>query len=174
LTYLVVHAKLMGMYLRTTQRKNRDSGEVVYYQLAHNVRHPKTGSTVAHVIHTFGRAAQLKREGLVRLCRSSGRGCGLAVGEGGSEGVSELPRAAERRCLAEDVRLVGSHRLGLVWVVEALWERLAVGPTWREVMGGGGGARTGAFGNDGQPPVCSAIQAWGGGALARDGLPSRQ
>jgi transposase len=127
----------MGMYLRTTRRKNRDGSEVVYYQLAHNVRHPTTGNTVAHVIHTFGRADQLKREGLVRLCRSIGRVCGLEVGEGGSEGVSEIPRAAETRCLAEDVRLVGSRRLGLVWVVEALWERLAIGPTLRQVVGGG-------------------------------------
>jgi hypothetical protein len=51
----------MGMYLRTTKRKNRDGSEVVYYQLAHNVRHPKTSNTVAHVFHTFGRADQLKR-----------------------------------------------------------------------------------------------------------------
>ncbi len=26
MTYLVVHARLIGMYLRTTKRKNRDSG----------------------------------------------------------------------------------------------------------------------------------------------------
>jgi hypothetical protein len=126
----------MGMYLRTTKRKNRDGSEVVYYQLVHNVRHPNTGNTVAHVIHTFGRADQLKREGLVRLCRSIGRVCGLEVGEGGGEGVSETSRAAERGCLAEDVKLVGSRRLGLVWVVEALWERLAIGPTLRQVVGG--------------------------------------
>jgi hypothetical protein len=87
----------MGMYLRITKRKNRDGGEVVYYQLAHNVRHPNTGNTVAHVIHTFGRADQLKREGLVRLCRSIVRVCGLEVGEGGGEGVSQTSRAAETR-----------------------------------------------------------------------------
>jgi hypothetical protein len=33
---------------------------------------------------------------------------------------------------------VGSRRLGLVWVVEALWERLAIGPTLRRVVVGGG------------------------------------
>jgi hypothetical protein len=127
----------MGMYLRTTKRKNRDGGEVVYYQLAHNVRHPKTGNTVAQVIHTFGRADQLKREGLVRLCRSIGWVCGLEVGDGGGEGVSETPREAETTALVEGVVLVGSRRLGLVWVVEALWERLAIGPTVRRVVGDG-------------------------------------
>ena len=101
----------MGMYLRTTKRKNRDGSEVVYYQLAHNVRYPNMGNTVAHVIHTFGRADQLKREGLVRLCRSIGRVCGLEVGEGGGEGMSKIPRAAEMGCLAKGVRLVGGRRL---------------------------------------------------------------
>jgi hypothetical protein len=67
----------MGMYLRTTKRKNRDGGEVVYYQLAHNVRHPKTGNTVAHVIHTFGRADQLKRERA--WCACAGRLAGSAA-----------------------------------------------------------------------------------------------
>jgi hypothetical protein len=35
------------MYLRTTRRKNRDGAEVVYYPLAHHVRHPESGQTVA-------------------------------------------------------------------------------------------------------------------------------
>ena len=72
----------MGMYLRTTERRNRDGSEVVYYQLAHNVRHPQTGNTVARVIHNFGRADQLDREDLVRLCQSIVRVCGLEVREG--------------------------------------------------------------------------------------------
>ena len=86
----------MGIYLRTTKRKNRDGSEVVYYQLAHNVRHPKTGNTVAHLIHTFGRADQLKREGLVRLCRLIGRVCGLEVGEGGARGCPRYPGRPRR------------------------------------------------------------------------------
>ena len=67
------------MYLRTTRRKNHDGSEVVYYQLAHNTRHPDSGQTVAQVIHTFGRADALDREALVRLCRSIARVCGLKV-----------------------------------------------------------------------------------------------
>jgi hypothetical protein len=73
----------------------------------------------------------------VRLCRSIGRVCGLEVGDGGGEGVSETPREAETAALVEGVVLVGSRRLGLVWVVEALWERLAIGPTLRRVLGEG-------------------------------------
>ena len=121
------------MYLRTTRRKNRDGSEVVYYQLAHNARHPESGQTVAQVIHTFGRADELDRQALVRLCRSIARVCGLTVedplghplGRDASPVVSALP---------EGVTLVGSRRLGLVWLVEALWERLGIGATLRHVL----------------------------------------
>ena len=125
----------MGMYLRMTKRKNRDGTEVVYYQLAHNVRHPTTGHTVAQVIHNFGRADQLAREDLVRLCRSIARVCGLEVSDPLQEGGAEVAAQAEpRSALPADVELVGSRHLGLLWVVEALWERLAIGPTVRQLL----------------------------------------
>jgi len=50
-----------------------------YYQLAHNVRHAKTRSPVAEIIHNFGRADELNRDELVRLCRSIARVCGVEV-----------------------------------------------------------------------------------------------
>jgi len=67
------------MYLRKTQRKNKDGSIVEYYALAHNERHPETGKPVAHIIHSFGRADQLDRDHLVRLCQSIARVCGLQV-----------------------------------------------------------------------------------------------
>ncbi len=67
------------MYLRTTKRKNKDGSIVEYYQLAHNVRHERTGKPVARIIHNFGRADELDRIGLARLCRSIARVCGLEV-----------------------------------------------------------------------------------------------
>ena len=65
------------MYLRTTKRKNKDGSEVKYYQLAHNERHPVTRKPVAKIIHSFGRADELEREQLFRLCDSIARVCGL-------------------------------------------------------------------------------------------------
>jgi hypothetical protein len=119
------------MYLRTTRRKNRDGSEVVYYQLAHNVRHPDSGQTVAQVIHTFGRKDELDREALVRLCRSIARVCGLKVEDPlGDQAVPASSR--EMTALPEGVTLIGSRRLGLVWLVEALWERLGIGATLRQ------------------------------------------
>jgi hypothetical protein len=120
------------MYLRTTRRKNRDGSEVVYYQLAHNVRHPDSGQTVAQVIHTFGRADEMDREALVRLCRSIARVCGLKVED--PLGKPARRDAPVMSALPEGVTLVGSRRLGLVWLVEALWERLGIGPTRRQVL----------------------------------------
>ncbi len=67
------------MYLRTTRRKNKDGSIVEYYQLAHNERHPDTRKPVARIIHSFGRADQLDRDQLVRLCNSIARVCGLKV-----------------------------------------------------------------------------------------------
>ncbi len=49
------------MYLRETRRTNRDGSVVAYLQLAHNERHPETGSPVAKVIHSFGRAELVDR-----------------------------------------------------------------------------------------------------------------
>ena len=67
------------MYLRTTKRRNKDGSVVTYYHLAHNVRHPETNQPTPHIIHNFGRADQLDRQQLVRLCRSIARVCELKV-----------------------------------------------------------------------------------------------
>jgi hypothetical protein len=61
------------MYLRETCRTNRDGSVVRYLQLAHNERHPDTGSSVAKVIHNFGRADTVDRDALARLVSSISR-----------------------------------------------------------------------------------------------------
>ena len=61
------------MYLRETRRTNRDGSVVAYLQLAHNERHPDTGTPVAKVIHNFGRADTVDRDGLARLVSSISR-----------------------------------------------------------------------------------------------------
>jgi hypothetical protein len=61
------------MYLRETRRTNRDGSVVRYLQLAHNQRHPDTGSSVAKVIHNFGRADTVDCGALARLVSSISR-----------------------------------------------------------------------------------------------------
>jgi transposase len=112
------------MYLRTTQRKNKDGSVTKYYQLAHNERHPDTKRTTARIIHSFGRADQLDREQLVRLCRSIARVCGVEV-------VDPLARENNKGGLPRDVRIKRTVEFGTVLVIEELWEQLGIGRSIR-------------------------------------------
>ena len=119
------------MYLRTTQRKNKDGSVVQYYALAHNERHPDTGKPVARIIHSFGRADELDRDDLVRLCQSIARVCGVQVIDplvqsdgSGLDSSTGLPK---------DLKLIDTLALGTPWVVEALWERLGIGRVLRNI-----------------------------------------
>jgi hypothetical protein len=61
------------VYLRESSRRNKDGSKVTYLQLAHNERHPVTGSPVAKVIHNFGRKDKVDKEALARLVSSISR-----------------------------------------------------------------------------------------------------
>ena len=61
------------MVLRVTRRKNQDGSVVSYLQLAHNERHSVSGNPVAKVIHNFGRADRVDRDGLAWLVHSISR-----------------------------------------------------------------------------------------------------
>jgi transposase len=119
------------MYLRTTKRKNKDGSVVEYFQLAHNERDPESKKPVAHIIHSFGRADQLDRDDLVRLCRSIARVCGLEI--------SDLADTDQRKALTsgvdlpDDIKLMRTFGFGCVMVIEALWERLGIGKALRDI-----------------------------------------
>ena len=119
------------MYLRTTKRRNADGSEVVYYQLAHNVRHPKTGRPVAQVVHNFGRADAHNRVQLTRLCRSIARVCGLEVRDASGAGDAS---ACSDGVLAPDIVQGFTRTLGVVWALDGLWEELGIGPTLRKLL----------------------------------------
>jgi transposase len=119
------------MYLRTTKRKNKDGSIVEYYQLAHNERHPDTRKPVARIIHSFGRADQLDRDQLVRLCNSIARVCGLKVFDPIND--SEDIQLNDPLRLSDDVKLIRTVALGCVLVIEALWERLGIGKELRDI-----------------------------------------
>jgi hypothetical protein len=113
------------MYLRKTQRKNKDGSVTAYYQLAHNIRNPKSGQTSARIIHSFGRADQLDREQLVRLCRSIARVCGVEV-------VDPLEEGNDKGGLPPDVRIRRTLEFGTVHVIKTLWERYGIGKVIRD------------------------------------------
>jgi len=110
------------MYLRETRRTNRDGSVVSYLQLAHNERHPETGSPVAKVIHSFGRAEQVDRAALARLVSSISRFL-----------TREQATAA---AVGAEVEIVDSRPLGGAWTLDRVWERLGVGAAIRRVAAG--------------------------------------
>lgn len=119
------------MYLRSTKRKNKDGSVVEYYQLAHNERHPVTRKPVAKIIHSFGRADELDRDQLVRLCNSIARVCGLHVIDPIADG--ENIEDNDPVNWPRDLKLVRTRPLGTVLAIETLWERLGIGKTFRDV-----------------------------------------
>ncbi len=101
------------MYLRETRRSNRDGSVVRYLQLAHNERHPVSGSPVAKVIHNFGRAEKVDRAALARLVSSISRFL--------------TPEEAAAAAHGAEVEIVDSRRLGGTWTLDRVWERLGIG-----------------------------------------------
>ena len=101
------------MYLRETRRTNRDGSVVSYLQLAHNERHPGTGTPVAKVIHNFGRADTVDRDGLARLVSSISRFL--------------TPEQAVAVAQGVEVEVLDSRRMGGSWTLDRLWERLGIG-----------------------------------------------
>jgi hypothetical protein len=124
------------MYLRSTKRKNKDGSTVEYYQLAHNERHPQTRKPVAKIIHNFGRADQLDRQELVRLCHSIARVCGLIVTDPCDESVASSENASFG--LGDTLTIRQTLAMGCPMVIEALWERLGLKKTLEEVAKGAG------------------------------------
>lgn len=102
---------MVGMYVRTIQRRNKDGSVVRYLQLAHNVREGG-GQPVAKVIHSFGREDQLDRQALARLVRSISRFL--------------EPEQALAAGASEELRFIGSRAMGGAWVLGELWRRLGI------------------------------------------------
>jgi hypothetical protein len=102
------------MYLRTTQRRNKDGSVVRYLALAENVRDPGKGYVEARVVHSFGRADQLDRAALERLVRSISR----VLGE---------DAAGNDRPPSGELAIERVEELGVAHVARALWEQLGIG-----------------------------------------------
>lgn len=99
------------MYLRTTQRRNRDGSSVRYFQLAHNQWDPKAGRSSVQILYHFGREDQLDRDAIRRL-------------------ISSLSRALQPdeavAVQAPELQFLDSRPLGGTWVLDQLWRRLGL------------------------------------------------
>jgi hypothetical protein len=110
------------MYLRVTERRNRDGSSVAYYALAENVWNAQTKRSEAQVIHNFGRADQLDKAALQRLVASIQRIIEAdAAGATVSRGKASLP----------DIEIDAVFAFGVVLAARALWEELGIGEAIR-------------------------------------------
>jgi len=121
---LLVAGRLVGMYLRTTQRKNRDGTVVRYVQLAHNRR--VDGVTQAKVLLNLGREDQFHRDGLLRLVASINRYLG----------IPDAGPPADTAGLAGDGLTVANSRpVGATHLLDGLWRALEIDTALRKVLG---------------------------------------
>jgi hypothetical protein len=109
------------MYLRSTPRRNKDGSEVRYLQLAHNVWDPAAKRSRVQVVYNFGREEPATREALERLVASVAR---------------HLEPGKARAIAAEGLEFAESRPLGGTHVLDALWERLGIGPAMRGLLTG--------------------------------------
>src|SRR3954470_14396923 len=110
------------MYLRVTERRNRDGSTVAYYALAANVWNTQTKRSEAQVIHTFGRADQLDKAALPRLVASIHRVIGAdAAGAIATRDKASLP----------DIEIEAVFELGIVLAAGTLWEDVGIGQAIR-------------------------------------------
>ena len=112
------------MYLRTTQRRNKDGSTVRYVQLAHNRR--VDGVTQAEVLVSLGREDTLDRDGLARLVASINRYLGLPD-TGAPAEVAEL--------VGDRLTVAGSRPMGTAHLLDGLWRQLGVDTALRRVLG---------------------------------------
>jgi hypothetical protein len=114
------------MYLRTIQRKNKDGTVVRYIQLAHNEWDPVKKTSVAKVVHSFGREDTLDRDALQRMVGSVARYLGVAAPAPADEDGSG----------GERLRPVASRPVGGGWLLDGLWRRLGIDKTLKRLLKG--------------------------------------
>ena len=117
------------MYLRVTERRNRDGSTVAYYALAENDWNAEAKRSETRVIHSFGRADQLDRTALQRLVASINRVID-------ADAANTLPTHG-KTAIAE-IEIDAVFELGVVLAARGLWEELGIGEAIRTRMGRAG------------------------------------
>jgi hypothetical protein len=113
------------MYLRITQRQNRDGSTVAYYALAENAWNAAAKRAEARVVHNFGRADQVDRAALQRLVNSINRV--LNEGEAVASTTPAIP----------EIEMDRVFELGVVLAAHKLWEDLGIGAAIRRCIAAG-------------------------------------
>jgi transposase len=113
------------MYLRVTERRNRDGSTVAYYALAENDWNAEAKRSETRVIHSFGRADQLDRAALQRLVASINRVID-------ADAADTLPTRG--KTAVGEIAIDAVFELGVVLAARGLWEQLGIGEAIRSRM----------------------------------------
>jgi Transposase DDE domain len=113
------------MYLRITQRQNRDGSTVSYYALAENAWNATAKRAEARVVHNFGRADQVDRAALQRLVNSINRV------------LNEAEAVASTTQAIPEIEVDRVFELGVVLAARGLWEDLGICAAIRRCMAAG-------------------------------------
>jgi len=117
---------LVGMYVCTISRKNKDGSTVEYIQLAHNYRDPKSGCARAEVIYSFGRKDRLDVDAVRRLVKSLSRFLPQAEALAAQVGAEH----------GDELRLVSAKPMGGAYLLRQLWDRLRIGECLDKALAG--------------------------------------
>src|SRR3954467_15856228 len=123
---LVIGGQGVGMYLRTSSRRNRDGSTVRYVSIAHNERNPG-GPSVAKVLLPLGREDRLDVAGLRRLVGSITSYLGEDAGSDAGAQVGAEPGGG--------LSITESRPAGGAWLLDGVWRHLGTAPALREVLG---------------------------------------
>src|SRR5882762_8685476 len=115
------------MYLRMTQRRNKDGSTVRYVQLAHNVR--EGASTTAKVLVNLGREDGLDMDGLRRLTASIDRYLD------GTRGLDLEPLIGPGADLG-GLSVESSRPIGTAWLLDGLWAKLDIAAALKKHIDG--------------------------------------
>ncbi len=115
------------MYIRTTQRKNRDGSTVRYLQLAESVWDTQRQRSQTRIVYNLGREEDLDVAAMRRLARSILR---IACPD-------DLERLTfEAEALGQPIRIHWAKEFGGLYLLRALWERLGLGEEIRRAVKG--------------------------------------
>ena len=115
------------MYIRTTQRKNRDGSVVRYLQLAESVWDAERQRSQTRIVYNLGREEDVDVQAMRRLARSVLR---IACPD-------DLERlAVEAEALGQPIRIHWAREFGGLHLLRALWERLGLGEEIRRAVKG--------------------------------------
>ena len=108
-----IHVYNIGMYIRTTSRKNKDGSVVRYVHLAHNVWDPKAGYSKVEIIRNLGREDELDRKAIQRLVESLSR---YLDGE-------EIKQTLVNE---KEIELEPGRSFGGAWALDQIWRALSI------------------------------------------------